>query len=147
MKYAITVITKNQPGNGFLKMTPRDKVAFEKELQDRLFWLCQLSGSKLKKDQDIYKALTQIGNAMFGRAPQHGNTNNTGLSALAGALDKLRRGDLSEKQKNNIQPVLDLMHQEYPDRWSKIEYEETNLEEVKEVFDSLFEQVANSVDG
>lgn len=144
MKYAITIVTKNQPGNGFIRMTARDKAAFEKELQDRLFWLCQLGGSKIEKDQEIYRTLTSVGDKMFGRAPQHGNTLNTGISALAGAIDKLRRGDLSEKQKDNIQPVLDILHLQYPNVWSKIEYEETSLNEVKQSFDKFFEAVQNS---
>jgi hypothetical protein len=142
MKYNYTPVVKTQKNNPFWKLNSRDKASLEKELLDRLLWINQLGASADSKDQEFYAtiALTKS-REFFGSAPHYGNQANTGLAALAGAVDKLRRGDLSQKQFNNIQPVLDALHKGYPHHWSAVEFEEITQVSVTTPLDKLFEIV------
>lgn len=143
MKYNGTIVYKDQKNNGFFKTTARDKASLEKDLLDRLLWLNQLGASTNPKDQEFYTVLTQTQDAMFGRAPYHNNKKNTGIAALAGAVGKLRTGDLSEKQLKNIQPVLDAMHHHYSTQWSKIEFEEKDLEQELDALGEMMRRLGN----
>ena len=146
MKFTGTVVVKNKKNNGFFVMTPRDKMTLQKELEDRLYWICQLGSSKYKEDQKFYHDITQLADNIFGVSPHNDNRPNMAIGALAGVIDKLRRGDISEKQIKNITPVLQVFHIHYPHKWSAIEFEENvvNIEEAKETFNTLFEMVHNN---
>lgn len=142
MKYNYTPVAQNQKDNPFWKLSTREQLSLHKELQDRLTWLCQLGASKDTKDRQFYDALVnQTDRGLFGSAPHYGNQPNTGMAALAGAVDKLTRGDLSQKQFRNIQTVLDACHAHYPHKWCSIEFEEKNTVSVETPLSKLFEIV------
>jgi hypothetical protein len=127
MIYEYTPIEKNQKDNPFFKMRSRDKEHLKKELEDRLLWLCQLGSSKDQTDKQVYSLVFNIADKKeFGSAPKHNNAANTGAAALAGAIEKLRVGDLSQKQVNYIMPILEVCHKVYPQQWSMIEFKEKN---------------------
>lgn len=140
MKYSYTPLVKTQKDNPFYRLNSRDKLALERELLDRLLWINQLGSSKQDHDQVFYETIVNTKNkAVFGSAPHHGNQPNTGIAALAGAVDKLRRGDLSQKQINHMKPVLDALHAHYPHQWSAIEFEEVTEIEVSTPLNKLFD--------
>lgn len=131
MQIEYTAVAKNQKNNPYWKLRSRDQAMLEKALQDRLIFICQLGASKQKLDMDVYEILAKVTSKEdFGSSPDYGNQPNTGLAALAGALDKLRRGDLSQKQIKYITPTLDLLAKAYPRQFSEITFVERELVEV-----------------
>tara|TARA_R110000868_G_scaffold123968_3_gene327945 strand:- start:3690 stop:4127 length:438 start_codon:yes stop_codon:yes gene_type:complete len=142
MKYNYTPIVKNQKDNPFWKLNTRDKVSLQKELLDRLLWLNQLGSSKQDLDVKFYHTMVNVkSREFFGSAPNYGNQANTGVAALAGAIDKLTRGDLSQKQFSHMDPLLKAMHNQYPRQWSSIEFEEVTEITVTTPLERLFEIV------
>ena len=104
----------------------------EKELQDRLLFICQLGSSKQELDKEVYNLLTNTRSKKdFGSAPHYGNQPNTGIAALAGAVDKLRRGDLSQKQIEHIAPTLEVLAKAYPHKFSELTFVEREMVQVK----------------
>ena len=133
---------KNQKDNPFYKFRTRDKAMLEKELQDRLMFICQLGASKQELDVEVYKLLANTPmKKEFGSAPHYGNQPNTGIAALAGAVDKLRRGDLSQKQIDNITPTLEVLAKAYPHKFSNITFVEKNIAQVNVPLTELFEVI------
>ena len=84
MKFTGTVVVKNKKNNGFFVMTPRDKMTLQKELEDRLYWICQLGSSKYKEDQKFYHDITQLADNIFGVSPHNDNRPNIAIGARAG---------------------------------------------------------------
>jgi len=136
-KYEIK--TRNQKANPFLDMG-KAKWDYQKELIQRQCFIHQLQTSRDPHDLDVYNALVETPDAIFGRSLRHQHTN-TGASALAGAIEKIYDGDVSLKQVRNIEPVLAVLAKEYPDRWSTIQYQDITdkLSETKTSFEQLFE--------
>jgi len=135
-KYEIK--TRNQKANPFLDMG-KAKWDYQKELIQRQCFIHQLQTSRDQHDQDVYNALVEIRDAMFGRSLRH-QQSNTGASALAGAIEKIYDGDISLKQVRNIQPVLVVLAREYPDLWSEIAYKDISEQTASDTsFDQLFE--------
>lgn len=142
MQLEYTPIAKNQKDNPYYKMRTRDQAILEKELQDRLLFLCQLGSSKDKTDKEVYKLLANTPmKAEFGSAPHYGNQANTGLAALAGAIGKLRTGDLSQKQISHIMPTLEVLSKVYPDKFSSITFVERGTANVKVHLSEIFEVI------
>lgn len=136
MKVNYRPVVRNQLNNPFWVMSARDKIAYRDYLVHKQCHAGQLSNSKDSTDQAVWEALTTPHRA-FGRSPYNNNQFNTGISALGGAIDKLSRGDISEKQVRNIQPVLDILEKHYPDQCKNCEY--VNQAEVSDKKHVLFE--------
>jgi len=136
-KYEIKI--RNQKQNPFLDMG-KAKWDYQKELIQRQCFIHQLQTSRDQHDLDVYNALVETQDSMFGRSLRHQHTN-TGASALAGAIEKIYDGDVSLKQVRNIQPVLAVLAKEYPDLWSEIAYKDIaqSDSESETSFDQLFE--------
>tara|TARA_R110000796_G_scaffold229975_1_gene347459 strand:- start:703 stop:1125 length:423 start_codon:yes stop_codon:yes gene_type:complete len=140
MKYSYTPITKNQLDNPFCKLTSQDHHTLERQLQDILHFICQLGASKTAKDREFYTIMTTLPDRAFGRAPQYSNAPNTGLAAISGACAKMRQGDLSRKQINNIELVLEAVNRFDKKKFSHITFEESSkLTIADSPFHSLFE--------
>lgn len=139
MKYQYTPITKDQKSNPFCKMTKQDQFLLEQQLNEILHFLCQLGSSNNKRDRQLYDIVTNERSAkQFGKAGEYDWAPNTPLAALSGAVQKLNKGDLSMKQIENIEPLLDVIHQVYPRRFSKIEFEAVTEIEPADSFEKLF---------
>jgi hypothetical protein len=110
---------KTQKNNAFCKMAAGHAVLLQ-QLTRRLAWIGQLSQSRNQLDQDTWAKFNTPLN-IFGRSSKN-LCANTALNALSGAVEKLLVGDLSEKQIDNIVPVLTLLNQYYPDLWENIEF-------------------------
>lgn len=140
MQIEYTPVVQNQKDNPFYIFRPREKAILLKELEDRLLFICQLGTSKDKQDSQVYSYLTQERSKKeFGSAPHYGNQPNTALAALAGSIDKLRRGDLSQKQINNITFTLEVLSKAYPNQFSNITFVERNSIEVEIPLEKFFE--------
>jgi hypothetical protein len=142
MQFEYTPIVKDQKDNPFWKMRARDQSLLEKELYDRLIFISQLGSSKDEIDRAVYDALVNTRSKKeFGSAPWHGNQPNTGVSALAGAVDKLRKGDLSRKQVEHIEYTLELLAKAYPHKFSNITFVERGEANIKVHLSDLFEVI------
>lgn len=142
MQIEYTAHVKNQKENPFYKFRSRDKAILEKSLEDRILFICQLGSSKQELDREVYKLLAVTPSKKdFGSAPQYDNQPNTGLAALAGAFEKLRRGDLSQKQIDHITPTLEVLAKGYPHKFSNITFIEKEMAQVKIPLTDLFEIV------
>jgi len=142
MQLEYTADVKNQKDNPFYKFRTRDKMILDKALNDRLLFICQLGSSKQELDREVYKLLVNTPSKKdFGSAPRHGNQPNTGIAALAGAVDKLQRGDLSQKQIDHIKPTLELLARAYPQQFSPIDFVEKNTVNVPVNITDLFEVI------
>jgi len=141
MKYQYTPITKDQPANPFCKMTKQDSHLLECQLMDILHFLCQLGSSTNPKDREFYTIIVDERNGrLFGKAGDYGWAPNTPLAALSGAVGKLRKGDLSMKQIENISEVLSAVHTVYPHKFSKVSFEAVSATEVGATpFEKLFD--------
>ena len=93
---------KNQKDNPFIKMRSEDAQWLREHCNSIIYWIAELQAS----DEQLYSTLTTVRDDMFGKS-SHKGQKNTALSALAGAAEKLRRGDLSQKQIDHITPLLD----------------------------------------
>lgn len=123
MKFTYKPKIKKQANNPFLEMPEASQNRLHAELRKRLLWLCQLSSSSDARDQEFYAAFTQQrDHALFGRSPEYQNAANTGISVLAGAVEKLYAGDLSMKQLKYITPLLQAMSTYYPKQWEQIDF-------------------------
>jgi hypothetical protein len=143
-KIEYTPVVKNQKNNPFYKFRTRDSELLLLALQDRMLYICQLGSSRDATDQEVYKLLAvEPSKKLFGSAPHYNNQPNTGLAALAGAIDKLRRGDLSQKQVDHIKPTLKLLAHQYPRKFSDIEFVEQNTASVKVPLTELFDILEN----
>ena len=118
--YTYLPVVKNQKANPFYQLSAKETQRLKGELSERLGWLVQLSQSRIPKDEQFWEAV-QESDSIFGRS-QMNQCANSALSALGGAVEKLQHGDLSQKQIDNIQPLLDLLHTHYPDKWGKIDF-------------------------
>jgi hypothetical protein len=142
MQIEYTAQVKNQKDNPFYKFRSRDKVMLEKLLEDRLLFICQLGSSKQELDREVYKLLANTASKKdFGSAPHYNNQPNTGLAALAGAVDKLRRGDLSQKQIDHIAPTLEVLAKAYPHKFCSVTFVEKEMAQINIPFNELFEMV------
>jgi len=121
MKVNYKPVVKDQLDNPFWVMTEKDKIRYKDYLVHKQCYAGQLSNSRDPADQAVWQALTTP-HKYFGRSPHRGNVYNTGMSALGGAIDKLRRGDISSKQVRNIQAVLDILEQHDPKECENCEY-------------------------
>lgn len=129
---------RDQKNNPFWDMG-KAKWDFQKELIQRQCFLHQLQTSRDPLDQDVYDALVLTPDVAFGRSLVH-KRSNTGAAALAGAIEKIYQGDISQKQWSNITPVLQVLAQQYPDRWAHIECENIEGHAQDTSFDQLFQQ-------
>ena len=118
--YNYLPVVKNQKANPFYQLSAKETLKLKGDLSERLGWLVQKSQSRDKFDQEFWSAIMEA-DTMFGRS-QLNQCANSALSALGGAVEKLQHGDLSQKQIDNIQPVLDLLHKHYPALWGKIDF-------------------------
>jgi hypothetical protein len=118
--YNYLPVVKNQKANPFYQLSAKETQRLKGDLSERLGWLVQLSQSRIEFDQEFWSAIMEA-DTMFGRS-QLNQCANSALSALGGAVEKLQHGDLSQKQIDNIQPVLDLLHKHYPTLWGKIDF-------------------------
>jgi hypothetical protein len=118
--YTYLPVVQNQKANPFCQMSPQDTRKAKDEFSEKLGWLVQKSQSRDKFDKEFWTAVMEA-DSMFGRS-QKNQCANSALSALGGAVEKLQHGDLSQKQIDNIQPVLDLLHKHYPDKWGKTDF-------------------------
>jgi len=146
MKYNYIPVKANQPDNPFWRITPqKDTVLLQRELEKRLHWVCELGASKTPKDQEVYAALTQPlpqgESAHFGKSGTYGWRANTGIGSMAGAIEKLHRGDISAKQAEHIHNFCKILNTHYPNHWSMIEFEEGAQPQVTTTWDSIFEQI------
>lgn len=142
MQIEYTAQVKNQKDNPFYKFRTRDKLTLEKELNDRLLFVCQLGSSKQEFDREVYKLLANTASKKdFGSAPHYNNQPNTGIAALAGAIDKMRRGDLSQKQIDHIVPTLEVLAKAYPHKFCSVTFVEKEMTQVNIPFNQLFEML------
>jgi len=118
--YTYLPVVQNQKANPFYQLSAKETLKLKGDLSEKLGWLVQKSQSRLPKDQGFWEAVMQA-DSMFGRSQQN-QCANSALSALGGAVEKLQHGDLSQKQIDNIQPVLDLLHTHYPTLWGKTDF-------------------------
>lgn len=148
MKISYTPVVKEQPTNPFCKMTQSDHLIASSKLRERLFWLCQLGSSKDSRDQEIYDALVNHPDKkIWGSAPQHDNRPNTALAILAGAVEKLEKGDLSLKQIKTVNYLCAVLKDLCPRKWNELVFEEVTEIEVNMdlPLHKLFEIVDGSV--
>lgn len=109
---------KNQPNNPFCKIDQKGNLL--SDLARRLGWITQCHQSSVPLERDFWEAMMEP-HKMFGRSSEN-QCANTGISALGGAIEKLTHGDLSQKQLNNILPVIKAMNQLFPELWSDIDF-------------------------
>ena len=116
IEYIYTTEAKHQKNNPFCLMEQKER--FRSDLARRLGWITQRHQSTVTLEREFWEAMMEP-HKMFGRSSEN-HCLNTGISALGGALEKLTHGDLSQKQLNNIKPVLEAMNKLFPDLWSEI---------------------------
>lgn len=89
--------------------TTRDQI-----LDQLIKWqntICEASVQGTDLDREIWSVATTPCKDSWGRAQRHRNKINTMMSALAGAIDKLRSGgDPTEKQAENIKNIAEIMN-------------------------------------
>ena len=96
---------KLKADNPFLTVSTRDATWLKDHIDSVIYWVLELHNSEVVAHREIYHVFTQKADAVFGRSSlRHGS--NTPLAALAGAAEKLRRGDLSRSQVTNITGIL-----------------------------------------
>ncbi len=143
MKYGYTPVEKNQKNNPFCKMRNSDQTMLQQGLLERLVFLAQLGASKDPHDQNVYDLLcNKTSKADWGSAPIYNNAPNTALAILAGAVEKLQRGDLSLKQVERINTVCECLHIAYPRKFSELELVEETEVAVNVPLSNLFEGIA-----
>jgi len=118
--YTYLPVVQNQKANPFYQLSAKETLKLKGDLSEKLGWLVQRSQSRIEFDQEFWSAVMEA-DSMFGRS-QLNQCANSALSALGGAVEKLQHGDLSQKQIDNIQPVLDLLHKHYPTLWGKTDF-------------------------
>lgn len=125
MQIEYTPIVQQQKDNPYWKLRTRDQLMLEKALQDRLLFLCELGASNQELDVEVYKLLANTKlKKEFGSASHFKHQPNTGLAALAGAIKKLRTGDLSKKQISYISPTIEVLAKAYPHQFANITFVE-----------------------
>ena len=82
-------------------MRDEDAVWLREHCHRIIYWIAELQAS----DEQLYNTLANTRDNIFGRT-NHQGKKNTALAALAGAAEKLSRGDLSQKQLDNIRPIF-----------------------------------------
>lgn len=103
IKYVESV--KKKKDNPFLTISADDGRWLKNHIDSVIYWVLELHNSDQPAHIEIYKTFTSTTDREFGRSGvRHGY--NTPLAALAGAAEKLRRGDLSRSQVNNITGIL-----------------------------------------
>lgn len=107
MKKTIKIVpeVKNKKDNPFLKMRDEDKMWLREHLNSIIYKIAEMQASH----QNDYNYLAIERDATFGKSSVKG-IPNTALAALAGAAEKMRRGDLSLKQLENIESILRVAH-------------------------------------
>jgi len=140
MKYKYTPITKEKKGNPFCKMTRQDHEILERQLMEIQHFICQLGSSTDPLHMKFYECMSSERNAKhFGKSGEYSWNPNTPLAALSGAVQKLSKGDMSLRQIENITPILELVHQVFPRKFSKIEFEAVSEDEILTDFEKLFD--------
>lgn len=128
---------KTQKNNGFCIFKNSDKHLLTKALEDRLLFLCQLGPSRQDIDKQVYNLLVIDNNKKdFGTSPKYDYASNTGIAALAGAIEKLHKGDISQKQMSQISIILEVMSAVYNKKFSNIQFR--LVEDFGSVKDSKF---------
>lgn len=133
---------KTQKDNPFCKMRNSDRMLLKQTLLDRLLWVNQLGSSRDEFDKKLYDLLAvQPSKKDWGSAPNYNNAPNTGVAILAGAIDKLDRGDLSFKQLKRVELFCEVLNRAYARRWSAVTFTEKDSVDltVKVPFENLFE--------
>lgn len=140
MKIGYTEVVKDQKNNPFCKLRNSDQTLLKSLLLQRLTWLVQLRTSTEDFDQQVYTVLCDTPDKKeWGSALLHNHSANTGSSILAGAVEKLEKGDLSRKQVNWVNKICSVLHRAYPRKWGELElYLETEVD-IKVPLSNLFE--------
>lgn len=94
--------TKNAR-TGFAILTQSDRLRLKTALEDLLTEITEHSVS----DDDIWRAAVQKDQKLWGRGQWMGQWQpNTMISVLGGAIKKLRDGDLSDKQVQHVNHIM-----------------------------------------
>jgi len=128
-----------QENNPFCVFEKDDHHFVLRQLTERLAWINQLGVSKDPHDQEVFDTLTNTKDrTLFGVSPHYGNVPNTAVASLGGAVEKMFKGDLSQKQMERAETVCRVLNQQYPDRWGKLEFEELKPTPREETFNRMF---------